>query len=195
MMTIIIKIDIFTASTSSVFHLLSGEWQLIFSWGIVGIFILPTNSESLINCSSETERVWYSLILGWLVSLYCVCFTYAKLLKCFQKAVNIEHYSVTNAFLLPCSLWMRPDHKNLPGVKICFCSEWQKKKMLQKSFRKASWLDGFLNYSFKCILMPILWYFYLNFEWRDFYLWQEYFYTVELVLLLCTSTTAHELNS
>lgn len=45
-------------------------------------------------------------------------------------------------------------------------------------------MDGFLNYSFKCILMPILWYFYLNFEWRDVYLWQEYFYTVELVLPL-----------
>lgn len=86
---IIIKIDIFTTSPSSVFHLLSGEWQLIFSWGIVGIFILPTNSESLINCSSETERVWYSLIPGWLVSLYSVCSTCAKLLKCFQKAVNI----------------------------------------------------------------------------------------------------------
>lgn len=40
-----------------------GRW-LIFSWGIVGIFISTTNTQSLINVSSGGEKVQCSIIPG-----------------------------------------------------------------------------------------------------------------------------------
>lgn len=61
MMITLINIDTFCSKGPPT------ERWFVFSWGVVDIFISLTNTDSLINCSSEGEECWYSLIPGCLL--------------------------------------------------------------------------------------------------------------------------------